>query len=90
MSIAAAKKESLQHNLVGQSSPYDGPGKPDQKTEKSWRDLYQYMTAADFQVSAASTVRLPHIWQGFKGKTTAHGLPHVDQSRGKHEAMKGS
>ena len=51
-------------------------------SSKGWRDRYCFMTAADYPESKRDEIRACHVWQGFKEKTTAHGIPHIDQSRG--------
>ena len=47
-----------------------------------WRDKYCFMTAADYPDSRRDEIGPAHVWQGFKEKTTAHGVPHIDQSKG--------
>lgn len=60
----------------GSSPLAEIPGRK-QSTKKV---IYCFSLAADHD--GLGRVEVGHIWKGFKEKTTAHGVPHVEQAKG--------
>ncbi|ELU13552.1 hypothetical protein CAPTEDRAFT_146895 [Capitella teleta] len=86
MRLQIRKLRQRNHAAAAAKRPaaFAAPKKNSAKKNKrgSWREHYCFLTAADFPGDRRGDVTLPHVWQGFKEKTTAHGVPHIDQARG--------
>ena len=44
---------------------------------------YQYLASSEFEGKSREDIPFRGLWEGLKESTTAHGIPHVETSRGK-------
>ena len=48
------------------------------------RRYYEFVTLEEFHDKAIHDITCKAVWQGFQSRTTAHGIPHVKNARGKN------
>ena len=52
---------------------------PPAPRKKQW---YRFISTPDAPEVENKDVKVRSIWAGFKDRTTAHGVPHIDKARG--------
>ena len=46
-------------------------------------NFYEFQVEDEHQGKDLNTVKAGEVWSGFKAVTSAHGVPHVNNARGK-------